>query len=95
MQEAGHHFCRPKHSGGVYTSTGVSVGFGSPGTQPGSTEADRTAMEMELSEKGLPEGTASAPVAGHLYFPIAKKKNVKYQLEYTGDGKKVVLPLPE
>ena len=52
-------------------------------------------MELELSEKGLPEGTASAPVAGHLYFPIARKKNVRYQLEYTMDGEKIVLSLPE
>jgi hypothetical protein len=86
---------RRQHASGVYTSTGVGVGVGGPGTQPGSTEADRTAMETELSEKGLPEGTTSAPVAGYLYFPIAKKKNVKYQLEYVVDGKKVVLPLPE
>jgi hypothetical protein len=86
---------RRQQAGGVYTSTGVGVGIGSPGTQSGSTEADRTAMEIELSEKGLREGTASAPVAGHLYFPVAKKKNVKYQLEYTMNGKIVVLPLPE
>lgn len=86
---------RRQHSSGVYTSAGVGVGIGSPGIQPGSTQADLAAMEMELSEKGLPEGTVSVPVAGHLYFPITKKKNVKYQIEYTVDGKKVVLPLPE
>jgi hypothetical protein len=84
-----------QHSNGVYTSAGVGVGVGNSGDQPGSTEADRKTMELELSEKGLPEGTTSAPVAGHLYFPIAKKKNAQYQLEYTVDGKKVVLPLPE
>jgi hypothetical protein len=84
-----------QHSSGIYTSTGVGVGIGGSGNQPGSTEADRKTMELELSEKGLPEGTASAPVAGHLYFSIAKKKNALYQLEYTVDGKTVVLPLPE
>lgn len=83
-----------QHSSGVYTSTGVGVGIGSA-DQPGSSEADRKTMELELSEKGLPEGTASAPVAGHLYFSIAKKKNAQYQLEYTVDGKTAVLPLPE
>lgn len=84
-----------QHSSGVYTSTGVGVGIGSSGSQPGSTEADRKTMELELSEKGLPEGTASAPVAGYLYFSTAKKKNALYQLEYTVDGRTVVLPLPE
>jgi hypothetical protein len=84
-----------QHSNGVYTSAGVGVGIDNSGDQPGSTEADRKTMELELSEKGLPEGTASAPVAGHLYFSTAKKKNAQYQLEYTVDGKKVVLHLPE
>jgi len=73
----------------------VGVGIDNSGDQPGSTEADRKTMELELSEKGLPEGTASAPVAGHLYFSIAKKKNAQYQLEYTVDGKEVILSLPE
>jgi hypothetical protein len=85
----------PRQRGGVYTSTGVAVGIGNPGNQPGSTEADRKAMELELSEKGLPEGAAFTPVAGHLYFPFARKKNVRYELEYTVDGEKVVLSLPE
>jgi hypothetical protein len=84
-----------QHSSGVYASTNVGVGIGSSGDQPGSTEADRKTMELELGEKGLREGTASAPVAGHLYFSMAKKKNAQYQLEYTVDGKKVVLPLPD
>jgi len=84
-----------QHTSGVYSSAGVGVGIGSSGNQSGSTEADRKTMALELTEKGLPEGTVSAPVAGHLYFPIAKKKNVKYQLEYTVDGKKLILPLPE
>lgn len=82
-----------QHSRGVYTSAGVAVGLG--GTQSGSTQADLAVMETELTEKGLPEGTAAAPVAGHLYFPITKKKNVKYQIEYAVDGKNMVLPLPE
>lgn len=82
-----------QHSSGVYKTAGVAVGIG--GTQAGSTDADRAVMETELNEKGLPEGVAAAPVAGHLYFPIAKKKNAKYQIEYTVDGKKVVLPLAD
>jgi hypothetical protein len=84
---------RQQRSSGVYRSAGVAVGIG--GTQSGSTREDVATMETELSEKGLPEGTASAPVAGHLYFPISKKKNVKYQIEYTVDGQKMIVPLPE
>jgi hypothetical protein len=84
---------RQQRSSGVHTSAGVGVGIGS--NQSGSTREDLIAMEAELSEKGLPEGTASAPVAGHLYFPISKKKNVKYQIEYTVDGQKMTVPLPE
>jgi hypothetical protein len=90
-----------RRGGGVYTSTGVGVGIGGSRPQPGSTDVDRNTMELELSEKGLPEGEASAPVAGYLYFslPQAKdktkdKKATTYQLEYTLYGNKVVLTLP-
>jgi hypothetical protein len=52
-------------------------------------------MEAELGEKGLPEGTASAPVAGYIYFPIAsRKKPTNRQLEYKLGENKIVLPLP-
>lgn len=84
-----------RHRGGVYTSTGVNVGIGNPGIQPGSTDADRKAMELELSEKGLPEGAFSAPAAGHLYFRIPLKKKGRYELEYTMDSEKFFLSLPE
>lgn len=77
--------------GGVYTSTGVGVGIGSKGSQPGSSEKDRTVMETELSEKGLPEGTTATPVAGYLYFPISRAKKATYQLEYLLNGKSVKL----
>jgi hypothetical protein len=51
-------------------------------------------METELSQKGLPEGKAIAPVAGYLYFSIPKrKKSAKYELEYNLNGNKLVLPL--
>ncbi len=83
-----------RRGGGVYTQAGVGVGTGSPGPQPASTDRDRNTMELELSEKGLPEGTASAPVAGYLYFRLSSKKNTAHQLEYTLNGNKVVLPLP-
>ncbi len=77
--------------GGVYTSTGVGVGVGGPS---GPSDRDRGVMEMELTEQGLPEGMASAPVAGHLYFPSsAKRKSGIYELEYRLRGQKVTLKL--
>jgi len=51
-------------------------------------------METELTEKGLPEGAVTAPVAGYLYFPLVpKKKNTKYQLQYTVNGETLNLAL--
>lgn len=79
---------------GVSYGGGVGVGVG--GTQPRSPstqDADRRTMELELNEKGLPEGNTAAPVSGYVYFTIPPKKNVKYQLEYTLNGNQVVLPL--
>jgi len=80
--------------GGVTTSAGVGVGIGgSRQPDPQSKEADRRTMQLELNEKGLPEGNTMSPVAGYLYFSVPPKKKVKYQLEYTLNGNKVVLPL--
>ena len=86
---------------GVYTSTGVGVGIGGSRPQAGSTDVDRNTMELELSEKGLPEGEAIAPVAGYLYFALPQtkdkakdKKAPARQLEYTLYSNKVVLALP-
>jgi hypothetical protein len=51
-------------------------------------------MELELTEKGLPEGSTKTPVAGYLYFPYPeKKKSDAYQLEYTLGGVKGALAL--
>ena len=87
-----------RRPGGVYTTTGVGVGVGSPQQQPpapGSTDRDRRTMELELTEKSLPEGNADAPVSGYLYFSLPGKQDKKatHQLEYTLNGEKVVLPL--
>jgi hypothetical protein len=80
---------------GVTQTSGVLVGIGRPGPNPASTDKDRSAMEAELSEKGLPEGAASAPVAGYIYFPISsKKKAVARQLEYKLGESKIALSLP-
>ena len=80
--------------GGVYTSTGLGVGIGSKGNEPGASEKDRAVMEAELSEKGLPEGTTATPVAGYLYFPITRAKKATYQVEYILNGNKVKLSFP-
>jgi hypothetical protein len=77
----------------VDEGVGVAVSDGGPGPKPGSTDKDRSAMETELSEKGLPEGTATAPVAGYIYFPVSNKKGTTRVLEYTLNGKKMVLTL--
>jgi hypothetical protein len=86
-----------RRSGGVFTSGGVGVGIGgSQPPRPGSTDRDRRTMELELTEKGLPEGTASSPVSGYLYFslPSNKGKKARQQLEYMLNGEKVTLELP-
>jgi len=81
-----------RQGGGVYTQTGVGVGVGSP-HGPGVSDKDRSVMETELAEKGLPEVDASSPVAGYVYFPISAKQKGDYQVEYVSDGKKLVLPV--
>jgi hypothetical protein len=83
-------------SGGVTRSAGVMVGVGGRGPKAGSTDKDRAAMEIELSEKGLPEGSATAPVSGYVYFPmVPRKKGTALQMEYVLNGNKVVLNLPQ
>jgi hypothetical protein len=81
-----------RQGSGVYTQTGVGVAIGSP-SGPGVSDKDRTVMETELSEKALPEGATPAAVSGYVYFPVALKKKTEYQLEYTVDGQKLILPI--
>lgn len=86
-----------RRPGGVVTSAGVGVGIGGMPQPPGpsASDRDRRTMELELGEKGLPEGKASAPVSGYLYFSLPEKKGKKtHQLEYFLNGEKVVLQLP-
>lgn len=80
-------------SSGVYTGAGVGVGVGQRGNQPGASDKDRSVMETELTEKGLPEGDAANPVAGYLYFQIPKGKNAKYELQYKLNGNTVNINL--
>lgn len=83
-----------RRRGGWTTSTGVGVGIGGPGDRPASTDKDRSVMEEELKDKGLPEGKISGPTAGYLYFPVpSRKKNAAYELEYYSGGDRLVLPL--
>jgi hypothetical protein len=81
-----------RRGGGLYTQAGVGVAIGGPGG-PGVSDKDRSVMETELSDKGLPEGTTSSAVAGYVYFPVSPKKKADYQLEYTYNGSKIVLPI--
>jgi hypothetical protein len=81
-----------RQGGGVYTQTGVGLAVGSP-HGPGVSDKDRSVMETELTEKGLPEGDVSSPVAGYVYFPVSPTKRADYQMEYISDGKKLVLPV--
>ena len=74
--------------------SGVGLGVGSSGPRAASTDRDRELMELELTEKALPEGTVLAPVAGYLYFSISQdNKKASYELEYTLGGQKVLLKL--
>jgi len=80
---------------GVTTDASVSVVVGGPPQPPHSdSDADRRTILRELAAKALPEGNASAPVAGYVYFSTERKKRFTYQLEYTLNGAKVVVPLP-
>jgi hypothetical protein len=87
---------------GVYTGAGVGVGPADPGppfpAPPGSAPQDRMILESQLSDKALPQGSFSTPVAGFLYFPIKaikKKSNSAYQMNYLGDpAGKVQLQVP-
>jgi hypothetical protein len=81
--------------GGWYTSTGVGVGVDNAGPV---SPKDRDTMELELTEKGLPDGTATRPIAGFLYFRLdnktIKNANVHYRLEFDLAGKTATFALP-
>jgi hypothetical protein len=87
--------------GGVYTAAGVGVGIGDPGPmgapRPASTDQDRSTMEQELGDKGLPEGKTTQAVAGYLYFPkpaSAKHTVSTYNLTYYAAEGEVSLAVP-
>jgi hypothetical protein len=62
-------------------------------TSAATTDSDRQTMETELLDKELKDAEVSKPVAGYLYFPIATKQKVEYQLEYQGTDAVTSLPL--
>ena len=77
------------HNGHIAAQVGVETDYGPPHF---ASEKDRATVEAELTDKGLPEGKASSPVAGYLYFPIlSKKKHIGLQLDFETDGRKVIL----
>lgn len=83
----------PVHVHGVSTSAGAGVSNGNS-VPADIAKHDREVIERELYEKGLPEGKASVPVAGYLYFALPNaKKNAKYQLVYSGRSEPLILPL--
>ncbi len=78
-------------SGPVY---GVGMGVGvDQSTSAATTDSDRQTMETELRDKELKDAEVSKPVSGYLYFPIATKQKVEYQLEYRGTNAVTNLPL--
>jgi hypothetical protein len=76
---------RPVKYHGVDTETGVGVGVDPSGTSSApAADRDYHNVELELAERGLPEGTAGKPVSGYLYFPasIREKKRTPLELTY-------------
>jgi hypothetical protein len=87
--------------GGVYTATGVGVGVGDPGPmgspRSGPTDQDRSTMQQELEDKGLPEGKTTKVVAGYLFFArpaSAKHARSTYNLTYYAADGQVSLTIP-
>ena len=86
---------RTGQPGGHSVDTSAEVSLGKPPSDSQPSELDRQLMELELTKKGLPEGSVSTPVAGYLYFPLTKKKKkAARQLECTLAGEKITLALP-
>jgi hypothetical protein len=81
---------------GIHERESVSVGVPIGGKQQTPEQAapgSRRAIQAELTQKGLPATNAWEPVAGYLYFPISKKPKDGFELVYTVNEKKIVLPL--
>lgn len=80
-------------SGHIEAQVGVETDYDPPHS---ASEKDRATVEAELADKGLPEGKASSPVAGYLYFPVlSRKKHTALQLNYETSGSRVILQLSQ
>lgn len=79
-------------AGGPVYGAGMGVGLGES-SATANTDSDRKTMESELRDKELKAGDVSKPVAGYLYFPLATKDKVKYELRYSGPDGISTLPL--
>lgn len=83
--------------GGIYqresVGVGIPIGGKSRGPEGAAAQSNRSAIEAELREKGLPEISAWEPVAGYLYFSVPKKAKGGYELVYMAGDKKIILPL--
>lgn len=77
--------------GGVYTGQGVGVSNypDAPPPQPNTAAKDRARDQLEqtLTDKQLPTGRITKPVAGYLYFPKPSGHTRKdgYQLSWLGE----------
>jgi hypothetical protein len=80
---------------GVATWGGAQVDNNPKPLPPPSTSADKTyALEGKLRALELPQGPTSRPIAGYLYFPLAKKdKTAPPIFEYSANGERASLPL--
>lgn len=85
-------------SWGTGTNVGVGVGMGGGGRPgPASTDRDRQVMETELTDRSLPEGAITKPVAGYLYFPLGaakKRTGGTYELHYELNDVRLRMELP-
>jgi hypothetical protein len=79
-----------RRDGGLTGGHGVDVGVGSSAGKAGH---NAEALRSALHENSLPQGGATSPISGYVYFAVPPKKNAKYQLEYVLNGKLVVLAL--
>jgi hypothetical protein len=85
----------PRRGGGTTVPNGADGGIGIGGSNPlrPASSPQRRNLQVRMMEKALPEGDTISPVAGYIYFSAEKKKDARYELEYTLNGKKIVLPL--
>jgi hypothetical protein len=86
--------------GGVYAGQGVGVSnYPEPAPpQPNTAAKDhaRNQLEQTLSDKQLPTGRITKPVAGYLYFPkpAGHARKDGYQLSWLGDTGQAKMTVP-